>query len=123
MPKITFVKEKQTLEVPEGSNLRKEAVKGGIQLYPGIARFLNCRGLGSCGTCRIYVKKGMENLSPKRAKERIRLALMPFANIGHEKEVRLACQCQVLGDCEIETKPIVDLSGEPFWTKVKYPNK
>jgi ferredoxin len=121
MPKVTFVKEKRDIEVPAGANLRQEALKAGIQLYPGLSRIFNCRGLGSCGTCRVHVKKGMENLSPKGFKERLRLALSMFA-IGHENEVRLACQTKVLGDCAVETQPEFNLWGENFWQK-PYPNK
>ncbi|MER3417309.1 MAG: ferredoxin [Gemmataceae bacterium] len=122
MPKVVFVNEKKEIEVPVGANLREEALRAGIPLYRGIHRLVNCRGKGLCGTCRVYVRKGMEHLSPKRLLERIRLAMMPFANIGHENEVRLACQCQVLGDCEIVTRPRKDLYGENFWQK-PYPNK
>ena len=122
MPKVTFVKEKQELEVPVGANLRQEAMRAGIELYPGISRYLNCRGNGLCGTCAIVVKKGLENLSPKSMRERIKLALMPFATIGHEDDMRLACLTSVNGDCSIETQPAFNLAGENFWQK-PYPNK
>ncbi len=122
MPKVVFVNEKKEIEVPAGSNLRQEARKAGIELYRGLNRVLNCRGLGACGTCKVLVKEGIENLSAKGWWERIRMALMPFATIGHENEMRLACQCQVNGDCKIETKPALDMSGENFWQK-PYPNK
>ena len=36
MPKIKFIRENKEIEVEEGANLRKEAMKAGIQLYPGI---------------------------------------------------------------------------------------
>ena len=45
-----------------------------------------------------------------------------FAVIGHEDEMRLSCQCQVKGDCEIEVRPAFNFSGEVFWSK-PYPNK
>jgi ferredoxin len=125
MPKVVFVTEKQEIEVPAGSNLRKEAAKAGIQLYAGLARYLNCRGLGLCGTCRVLVKKGMENLAPKTLMEKINMACHPgtsLALIGHEDEMRLACQCTVNGDCTVETKPAFNWSGENFWQK-PYPNK
>ena len=122
MPKVTFLKEKKEVEVEPGANLRQVALQAGIPLYPGLARYLNCRGLGTCGTCKVLVKKGMENLSPKGLKERIRLFLMPFATIGHEDEMRLACQVNVNGDCAVETQPALNMSGEKFWQK-PYPNK
>ena len=125
MPKVSFVNEKQEIDVPQGSNLRKEARKAGIEVYGTVEVYLNCRGNGLCGTCRVLVKKGMENLSPRTLMERINLNTHPLtmlAAIGHEDEMRLSCQCQVDGDCEIEVRPAFNLSGETFWAK-PYPNK
>lgn len=121
MPKVVFVKEKTEIQVPEGANLRQEARKAGIQIYKGLDQYINCRGLGLCGTCRVLVKKGMENLGPKSFIERFTLGRM-LSSIGHEDEMRLACQTTVKGDCTIETKPEINLSGENFWQK-PYPNK
>jgi ferredoxin len=125
MPKVVFVSEKKEIDVPAGSNLRDEARKAGIAVYAGMDRYLNCRGLGLCGTCRVLVKKGMENLSPKTVMERLNLNAHPltmFARIGHEEEMRLACQVRVNGDCAVETTPAMNWSGENFWQK-PYPNK
>jgi ferredoxin len=124
MPKVVFVNdknEKVEVEVPQGANLRQEALKVGVKVYKGLDRFLNCRGLGLCGTCRVLVKKGKENLSPKRRMERFTLFRM-LSSIGHEDEMRLSCQCQVNGDCTVETTPSFNWSGENFWQK-PYPNK
>jgi ferredoxin len=125
MPKVTFVNEKKEIEVSAGANLRQEALKAGIGVYPTLHRYLNCRGLGLCGTCRVLVKKGMENLSSKTLLERANLNTHPLtmlAAIGHEDEMRLSCQVRVNGDCTIETKPAFNLTGENFWQK-PYPNK
>jgi ferredoxin len=121
MPKVVFVNEKKEIDVPAGANLRQEARQAGIQVYSGISRVLNCHGLGMCGTCRVLVKKGMENLSGKTLRERFKLATM-LSSIGHEKEMRLSCQVKVNGDCSVETRPPLNLSGENFWQK-PYPNK
>ena len=121
MPKVKFIKEKKEIEVPAGANLRQEARKAGIEVYSGLARYLNCFGHGTCGTCRVLVKKGMENLSPRGPLERFTLFRM-LATIGHEQEMRLSCQVKVLGDCTVETQPQQNWSGENFWQK-PYPNK
>jgi ferredoxin len=121
MPKVTVVNEKKEIEVPAGSNLREELRKGGVEVYQGLSRYLNCFGHGTCGTCRVLVKKGMEHLSPKGRMERFTLWRMLSA-IGHEDQMRLSCQVQVNGDCTVETKPAMNLSGENFWQK-PYPNK
>jgi ferredoxin len=121
MPKVVFVREKKEIEVAVGANLREEARKAGIEVYQGLSRYLNCFGHGTCGTCRVLVKKGMENLSPKGAIERFTLARM-LASIGHEQEMRLSCQVCVQGDCTVESRPVQNWSGENFWQK-PYPNK
>lgn len=121
MPKITFVNEKKEVEIPAGANLRQAAREAGVEVYPWLNRYLNCHGFGLCGTCKVLVKKGMENLSPKTRIERIKLGMM-MSSVGHEDEMRLSCQVKVNGDCSVVTKPPLNLSGENFWQK-PYPNK
>lgn len=125
MPKVVFVNEKKEIDVPVGANLRKEARAAGIEVHGTVESVLNCMGNGLCGTCRVLVKKGMENLSAKSLMERFNLAAHPLtmlASIGHEDEMRLSCQVKVMGDCTIETHPKMNLNGENFWQK-PYPNK
>jgi 2Fe-2S ferredoxin len=125
MPKVTFVNEKQDVEVEQGANLRQAAMKAGINVYSSVAKYLNCRGNGLCGTCKVLVTKGRENLSPKTTLETINLNAHPLtmlAAIGHEDQLRLSCQVKVNGDCSIVTKPAFNWSGENFWQK-PYPNK
>lgn len=124
MPKVVFVNEKKELEVAQGANLRKEARAAGVEVHGTVERFLNCRGNGLCGTCRVLVKKGMENLNPKTTMEKINLAAHPMsmmASIGNEEEIRLSCQVKVNGDCTVETH-FFNWNGENFWQK-PYPNK
>jgi ferredoxin len=126
MPKITILNEqKKELEVAAGTNLRQALRDAGVQVYSGIDKYVNCRGLGLCGTCAVLVKKGMEGVSKKTLREKFNFTFHPkssFQVIGHEDEMRLSCQCKVEGDCEIEVRPAFNLSGEVFWSK-PYPNK
>jgi ferredoxin len=132
-------------EVVEGTNLRQAALANGVTVHhhpleqkmwniqmgildtfgvpisEGVANFpttafqvLNCHGLALCGSCHVFVKKGMENLSEKGIREKARLSVATFA-IGHEDEVRLACQTKVLGDVEVEFQPDQNIYGESFW--------
>ncbi len=48
MPKIKFVKEKKEVEVEAGANLRKAAIKEGVELYPGVHKYVNCMGFAQC---------------------------------------------------------------------------
>ena len=126
MPKIIVLNEqKKEIEVPAGTNLRIALRQADVQVYSGIDKYLNCRGLGLCGTCAVLVKEGMDHLSKKTLREKFNFTFHPktsFAVIGHEDEMRLSCQCQVEGDCDIEVRPKFNLSGETFWAK-PYPNK
>jgi ferredoxin len=137
MPTIKFLKEKKEIEVPDGANLRQEAIKAGVNTHQGfngcgasVNKFLNCHGFGQCGTCRVNIVQGMENASPMGLVERLRLRVpiptpvtpggldpLPcLAYIGHEDTMRLSCQVRVHGDMEVETGPELDLFGENFFS-------
>ena len=115
MPTITFTNEKKEIQVPEGANLRREAIRAGVQLYPGIHQYLNCHGLSSCGSCRVLITKGIENASPKGLLESARLGVS-LAYIGNEKTMRLACQTRVKGDISVATCPAINIYGENFFS-------
>ena len=87
MPQIQFGD--RVIECDEGANLRQVALKNDIELYPGIKSLLNCRGMSSCGECRVHILNGQENVSPKGAKEKLRIAVSWF-RIGqfHRKSPR-----------------------------------
>lgn len=112
---VNFVNEKKEIQVPEGSNLRKEAMRAGVGLYPGVNKVLNCHGFGHCGSCRVLVTKGQENCSPMGLMERMRLK-MSMAYIGHEDTMRLACQTRVTGDMEVQTTPAMNWFGDNFFS-------
>ena len=119
MPSVKFKNEKKSIEVAEGANLRKEAMKNGVELYSGPHRYVNCLGNGVCCSCRVHVKSGTENVSKPGLWEKLNMWINPFgfiARIGHEHEVRLACQTKVYGDCEVEVRPELNLHGEKFWS-------
>lgn len=135
MPIIKFVKEKKEIEVPDGSNLRTEALKAGIPTNVGFVNsigrwanenFANCHGLGMCGTCRVLVTKGSENTNKLTRREWLKFKTpvptpMPdpvpaLAYVGHEDTMRLACCTTVHGDIEVETGPEINLFGENFFS-------
>jgi ferredoxin len=137
MPVVKFIKEKIEITVPEGANLRKEAIKAGINLNQAVTgvtdpidravaaanRFLNCKGMGLCGTCRVNIKKGMENTNKLTTQEYMRFKtpflpdpLPAMAYVGNEETMRLACCTTVHGDIEVESGPRVNLFGENFFS-------
>jgi ferredoxin len=137
MPLVKFIKENKEIDVPQGSNLRKEAMKAGINVHQGLNgfgasfnKYANCHGIGQCGTCRVRITKGMENASSMGVLEKLRLRwptptpITPFAldpvpclaYIGNEETMRLACQTLVNGDMEVETGPELNLFGDNFFS-------
>lgn len=119
MPTVTFVNEKKSIDVPAGSNLRREAIKAGVQLYPFPHNYANCLGLGLCTSCRVIVKKGVDNISQQSLYEKVSFISNPlgfFARIGNEANMRLACQTQVNGDVEVQTQPSINWHGENYWS-------
>lgn len=115
MPTIKFVKEKKEIQVPEGANLRQEAIRAGVQLYQGPEKYLNCHGFGLCAGCRVNIVKGMDNLSSMGFIERVSLA-KTMSYVGSEETMRLACQTKVMGDVEVDTRPPLNLFGENFFS-------
>ncbi len=115
MPIVNFVNEKKEIQVPEGANLRKEAMQAGIHVYRGVEKVLNCRGFSICGTCRVLITKGIENASPPGILERTRLK-MSMDRIGNEDTMRLSCQTRVMGDMTVVTSPPVNWFGENFFS-------
>ena len=77
-PRSRFVNTKQEIEVEAGANLRQAAMKAGVAVYKGLDRFLTAAASGLCGTCRVLVKSGMENLTSKTLLEKLNSPSIPF---------------------------------------------
>ena len=88
----------------------------------GMNRYVNCMGMGMCGTCRVLITAGKENTNAMTAVERFKFkAPVPdpvpcLAYIGHEETMRLACKTRVFGDIEVVSGPEIDLFGENFFS-------
>lgn len=52
-----------------------------------------CGGRGLCATCHVYIKEGMESLSPISKREQRTLEVITTCNANS----RLACQARVMG--------------------------
>ncbi len=107
MPVLTFANDGKTIEVPEGSNLRKVLLKEGFPLYQGKDKLLNCLGNGLCGTCRIEIVDG-KNAPPMTPLEESALTgLAPFYGRLAPKNVRLACRIAVTKDLTLKPAPAI----------------
>jgi ferredoxin len=100
MPIITFQNKKLVCE--SGENLRTILLRNQVPPYNGAAKLLNCHGLGTCGTCAVEIKGAVSQKTPV---EKWRLNFPPHKE---ENDLRLACQCKVLGDLDVK-------KHEGFW--------
>ncbi len=93
MPTVTV--QGKTFPCGDGANLRKVLLKHDINLHNGQSKIINCRGIGSCGTCAVEIAGAV---SPANWKDRTRRSLPPHSLSQNR---RLACQTKVLGDIEV----------------------
>lgn len=93
MPTIQY--KGQRINCAEGDNLRRVLLDNRLALYNGAARVINCRGLGTCGTCAVRIEG---DVSTPTAIEKWRLGFPPHTP---ESGLRLACQCRVMGDLRV----------------------
>jgi ferredoxin len=93
MPKVTA--QGKRFECKTGANLRQVLLQQGIDLHNDQAKQINCRGIGTCGTCAVQIEGAV---SPVNWRDRARRSLPPQTLLQNR---RLACQTQVLGDVEI----------------------
>ena len=90
MPKITFMPNKQSFDVPSGPTILVAAIRNGITIPHECTE-------GICGTDLIKILQGMENLSEKGDNESITLDMLEC-----EDNDRLSCSAKVLGDVVVE---------------------
>ena len=93
MPKV--LAQDKTIECVSKSNLRTILLQNGIDLYNDGAKVINCRGIGSCGTCAVKVEG---EVSAANWRDRARRSLPPHSPTT---DLRLACQTLVLGDVKV----------------------
>ncbi len=85
----------KTMHCETGANLRQALLANGVDLYNGQAKVINCRSLGTCGTCAVHIDG---DVSTANWQDRTRRSLPPH---NPDRHLRLACQTQVLGDITV----------------------
>ena len=91
-----------TIEVPRGTTLRTALLRAGLTPHNGRSKLINCRGLGTCGTCAIGIREGSVDPPDATPKELLRLRFPPHSRyIENSKRLRLACQCRVNGGLDL----------------------
>lgn len=85
----------QRIRCDRGANLRQTLIRAGIPVHNGAAQAINCRGLGTCGTCAVRIEG---EVSPMGWRERGRLSVPPH-QLASDR--RLACQVTVQGNLRV----------------------
>ncbi len=119
MPLVKFEREGRTIEVPKGSNLRRVALKAGINVYKGINQVLNCQGHGLCGTCRVEIIQGDKNVNSKTPKEEWVLRGKFLIAYKVKPNLRLSCQVKVDDDIVVLTMPNYEVDKEETIERIK----
>ncbi len=78
----------QVSEIATNSNLLSVLLKEDLNVLK------ECGGRGLCATCHVYIKEGMEALSPPTKREQRTLEVITSCRPNS----RLACQARVLGE-------------------------
>lgn len=91
MPRVTFADAGQTAEFPAGKTVLSIANEMGVRVSQV------CGGDGACGTCRIEIVQGWEQLTPPTPDETYKELEPPH---------RLSCQAKLIGDVVAKVAPI-----------------
>mmetsp|Transcript_21804 Transcript_21804/g.31217 ORF Transcript_21804/g.31217 Transcript_21804/m.31217 type:complete len:206 (+) Transcript_21804:71-688(+) len=101
------------LQIQKGEILRSAMLRRGSSPHNGRSRLINCRGLGTCGTCAVEIessddinnnKSGVVEPNERNTKERMRLNFPPHGSSDQSANLRLACQVQVMDDITIRKR-------------------
>lgn len=116
MPAIHFENEHKSLDVLPGTNLRKAALKSGIQLYKPLQRVFHLNlELGPvrfpCGSDIIELLDG-KGVNARTPEEERLLAGRLFLKRKVTPSLRLACQVNVTGDIKVRTMPRMEIDVE-----------
>ena len=105
MPLIKI--DNKSIECSKGQNLRKVLLLHSFNLYNNNAKYLNCRGIGTCGSCAVEVKGKVQPSVPGLLESK-RIELLSPQNIVN---LRLACYCKVIENIEI-------VKHKGFWGEI-----
>lgn len=95
MPKISFVKNKPSLEVESGTKLMQELRNNSVPVAS------SCKGQLICGKCVLNILEGSENISPPTQEEKDLAELKDLT-----RDQRFSCACIILGDVKVDA---------PYW--------
>ena len=87
--KVHFEPDNVDIAVEPGANLLETAIEAGVRIYA------SCGGAGTCGTCKVLIKKGeVATTRTRKVSER-----------DYKEGIRQACQSRVLTDLSVSVLP------------------
>jgi len=117
---IQWITSEETVEfmATDGETLRTAALRSGaVSPHNNRANIINCRGLGTCGTCAVSIQQVAEHSNKEQEDgtssshiepvernriEQVRLSVPPgHGSSSAASDLRLACQVQVRGDLKV----------------------
>ena len=102
MPTVRFFREGIAIECAVGENLRVVALRAGVQIYRTWHVFMNCKGRGKCGSCRIELADPKSAAPDERTPPEHRHLDRRFS----DAPTRLACQIRIVTDAVGCTQPL-----------------
>lgn len=111
MPAVNFVNEHKSIDVLPGGNLRKAALKSGIQLYKPVQRVFHLNlqlGPVSIPCTSDVVEIEGKGVNPRTADEE-RLISGRLVKRKVTPNMRLACLVEVKGDISVKTLPTIEI--------------
>ena len=97
----TFDGNTKVINAKKGDNLRKTLLDNKVDLYSAKAKFTNCGGGASCGTCAVLIPDALD-WDPRADFESSKLKKYP-------KTGRLSCNTFLEGDCTVIVQPPKDV--------------
>jgi len=99
---------------PAGTPLRTLLIEACLPTYNGAARWINCRGMGTCGTCAMVVRPSNPAVvSAASFRERLRLSFPPHSAANTDiNQLRLACQTRLTATGNGQELRAVDVSKQ-----------
>ncbi|MCI0706804.1 MAG: hypothetical protein L0Y80_04870 [Ignavibacteriae bacterium] len=124
MPAIHFERERKSLDVLPGTNLRTAALKSGIELYSTLHRVFHANlEMGPvkfpCGADVIEIVEG-KGINARTPEEEAVIAGRWFLKRKVAPNMRLACQVAVNGDVTVRTMPVRELDKEETKQRVGF---
>ncbi len=88
---VFFLSQPDPIPYTDGDTILEAAIKNNVKLNH------ECEGMGTCGTCRVFVRSGLKQLGQRNRIENEKAQIL-----GYKPYERLACQNKCVEGLELE---------------------